>query len=107
MRHVVDIEQVAKGPAIPRIAADSDAIKDDDMIIHQTAKGAVATNGIAVVSVAQSDLESSIDGFRAGICEEHVAEISRRHAAASIGVSDLLRMRDLKARRVTQLVQHL
>src|SRR6266567_560457 len=88
VRQVVDAaERRTEHLAIRHDAADRNAAEADAVIAALAADHAHARGFAAHVVVGESDFERCINGFRAGIAEEHMIEIAwreRRDAAREL-----------------------
>ena len=107
-RDVVDaLQHVAEGLAVVHHAAHRDAAEPDAAVAAFAADEARAAAFAAGLVIGKRDLECRIDGFRAGIGEERVVEVARRHQGKLGRQLEHLGVGILEGRRKIELSGHL
>jgi hypothetical protein len=107
VRQVVDArQQRAEGLAVVADAAHRQAAEADPVVAALAPDQAGASALAARLVVGQRDLQRGIDGFRAGVGIEHLAELVVRVVHQPLGQLEGGRMAHLEGGRVVELAGH-
>ena len=100
VRQVIDAGQHGAEPlAVGDHAADRDAAEVHAMIAALAADQAGAAAFAAGALIGERDLQRGVGGFRAGVAEEGIVEVARRHGGKPGGEFEHLGVAELEGRR--------